>query len=291
MAIVNPPPPPAADGPVPGLVAYRPPPPLKTYDDIKREGNINYLFWGKSKAGKTSLAGTFPGLLYIDTDHEGIKVWKNPEYINRFGKPDLIGWSSFDDDYDKYGLFTKATAVWDVLDFINTHAERPDVKTVVLDSLTTFQELCMHIGLEVSATLSDKGKSRSQTLHTARTKTHVALPTQADFGSEMNVLVQIMNQLVAFDRNIICIAHERDEVRENVLTAIEPYLIGSSVRGMIAKWFDEIWYIESNMDGTRTLVTKPRGLIKTVDSRALGLKSGMVDPDYKKIMKEVGMAA
>lgn len=255
---------------------------MKTLDDITVEGRMRILLWAPPGAGKTALAATFPGVAFIDTDH-GLKTLKS-KWFREFndGPPDLVGFETFDDEYDRYGVFKpQPKGFWDALDFINKTSSDERIKTYALDSISTFQVLAMHVGIEASGIAK-----RSKTYVTAKT-THALLPTQADFGAEMNVFEQFMNQFIKLDKNIICIAHEMEKTTDSgALLRREPYLIGSSIRAQVAKWFDEVWYLETASKGVRKLNTQADNIFKVNKSR-LGVPDGLENPTYKKIMEAI----
>lgn len=253
---------------------------MKTFNDIQVEGRMRVLLWAPPGSGKTSLAGTFPGVVFIDLDG-GLKVLKSKWYTEWLGKqPDLIGFETFDNTYDSYGVYTDTKGFWNAIKFINDLPKSaPETKTIVIDSLTVLQSLAMHVGIDAAG-----GAKRSQTKNAAKTS-HTLLPTQADFGAEMNVVEQFMTQLVKLPYNIICTAHERETNSDSgAVIRREPYLIGSSIRALIAKWFDEVWYLDVDMKGNRKLVTNQTNILRANKSR-LGVQNGLEDPTYAKIIQ------
>lgn len=265
---------------------------MKTYDDIQLAGNMNVMIWGPPGCGKTALAGTFPGLLFADCDAEGLKVWKSKWYRKWFGVPDLIGWDSFSDPVNDAGLFIKAEGFWNAMSFFNEHADDEGVATLVVDSLSGMQELAMHVGYELSGQYNrSKSLATVKDVRTGKAKAGaipVILPTQADFGSEMEVFKQFMDQLVTIPgKNVVCVAHERAEYTSNgAMRSKGPLLTGQKIRALVAKWFDEVWYLDVNREGKRVLVTQPNGLIEVVKTRS-DVPSGLVDPTYQKIMEAI----
>ena len=258
---------------------------MKTYDDIQVEGHLRVLIWAPPGSGKTALAATFPGTAFIDFDN-GLKVLKSKWFKqwNR-GKPGLVGYETFDDKYDSRGIFLKAQGLWDAIKFINRVADDPQVKTIVVDSLTSFQTLAMHAGTEAAGNVSPK--PRSNTLANARGNVKALLYTQADFGAEMGIFEQFMNQFIGIEKNLVCIAHEREVISSSGgVQRREPYLIGSSIRAQVAKWFDEVWYLDVDSKGKRRLITEYSGLMKVNKSR-LGVPNKLEDPNYKKILQEI----
>lgn len=259
---------------------------MQSYDDIDPTAFLKVLIWGPPGIGKTSLMGTFPGLVVADCDR-GIGVLKSRDYLRRFPKPDLVGFDVFDDERDpKTGLFMKATAYWEVIKFYNEVDDLDGVQTIGLDSLSSFQELAMNVGVELSGT-----HSRSKTLAKAKMDPRlggipILMPTQADFGSEMNAFQQFMDQAIAISKNLVFIAHEREETNSaGIAVRREPLLIGSAIRARVGRWFDEVWYMDADNKGNRVLRTQSTNKLKGLKSRALSLPDGIENPTYEKIIK------
>jgi hypothetical protein len=255
---------------------------MKTFDDIQMEGRMRVLLWGPPGSGKTALAGTFPGVVFLDLD-DGLKVLKSKWFLTEWHKkrPDLVGYDTFDNTYDAYGVYTSTQGFWDGIKFINSLVKNQEVKTLVIDSLTVLQSLAMHVGIDAAG-----GAKRSQTKNQAK-NTHTLLPTQADFGAEMGVIEQFMHQLIKLPFNIVCTAHEREVTTQTgAVVKREPYLIGSSIRALVAKWFDEVWYLDVDAKGVRKLLTDQTNILKSNKSR-LGVPNGLEDPSYTKILASI----
>lgn len=247
---------------------------------------IQYLrsaFVSPPGAGKTWLAATFPRPAFIDTDR-GIRTVVNPEFRKRYPDQDPI-FEQFDDERDpKTGLFKSAKGFWQVIEQVNKWGDDPSIDTVVLDSATTFSDLCQHVALEIN-----QSSKRSQTLTEGRNRKAI-LPAIQDFGAEMNLFEQFMDQFVGLPKHIIVICHERVDTNDKgAVTSIGPLLTGSKLRAKFAKWFDEVWAIEVYGSATsrkRKLITGSTNLRTNLKSR-LGLPAEIDDPDYGKIAKLV----
>lgn len=272
-------------------------PRMKTFEDIPGPDEKRILLWGPSGNGKTALAGQWPGILMADTDNLGLEVWRSKWFQAwNNGPPDLIGWDSFDDERDEHGLYVKAEGMWKMIEFINKHADDDGVKTLVMDSLSSTQDLCMNVGYEISA--RDKKSltyAKVKDLATGRVKPPdprkpfqhpVMSPTQADFGSEMSAFSQLLDGFLGIPgKTKICIAHERiDYTDSGAIRSKSPLFTGQAIRARIGKWFSEVWYLDVNNKGERVLITQPDGLIATVKTRS-GLPAQIVEPTYAKIME------
>jgi len=259
--------------------------------DLDPWEDLKVLIFGRPGSGKTELACTWPGAVLVDTD-KGWKTTVNKRFRTLYPEQyDALRVKTFVDDFDDKGRFKKAQAYWDVMSFVNELAEDDSCETIVQDSMTTLQSLAMNVGFE----LSGQGKkSRSKSLARAHTPglSPILLPTQADFGSEMRAMEQFLDQAIAnIKKKMVFTAHIReDRTSEGILRAIDPYLIGGSIRAKVAFWFDEVWYLEVKNDGKRILNFTPSGVVKATKSR-LGLTEPIEDPSYSKIMEAIKKAA
>lgn len=266
---------------------------VQRVSDINLQEALRVLIFAEPGSGKTALAGSFPAPLFIDTDRgmktiatSWFKDWSglSPEEIAR------IGFQTFDDQYDpKTGLFKSARAFFDAMEFVNEQATQDEFETVVFDSITTMQQLAMHVGLELSVQRGGASKSLAR----ARTPGNhpVAIPTQADYGSEMAAFQQFMDgaQRIAYDLNkhMVMLAHVREDSNDSgVVLEKGPYLIGNAIRGQVAKWFDEVWYLETDRQGKRKLRTQPFRTYKCLKTRHQ-VPDELEDPTFAKIIKEI----
>jgi len=233
-------------------------------------------------AGKTALAGTFPNPAFADTDR-GIKTLKAKWFREKFPEVDLakIRYEQFDDERDDHGLFKSASALWDVIEWLNIQANDDEIETLVLDSMTSLSALAMHVALEMN-----QGSKKSKTLARAK-KGHAIMDlTQADYGVEMSAIEQILDQLVSLPKHIVCLFHERLEYSDTgSLRERLPLITGNRLRGKIGKWFDEVWWLDVKGTGDRAqrvLLTDSDATRKCAKSR-LGLPRTIEDPSYEKI--------
>lgn len=256
---------------------------MKTLDDISISESPRILLWGEPGVGKTVLASTFPGLAIADADNN-LHVLKSSWYRENYETPDLIGFETIREETDSRGQVKKATALNKLIDFINAADEHPDVKTIVIDSLTAVQTFAMNLGIEINSAM---GRSKTK-FHKKKHK--ILIPTQADYGAEISAFSQLMDNLAALDKSIICIAHEREELTDSgAVSSRTPMLIGSAVRSSVGRWFQEVWYLERGRgkDVSRILRTQSDNKISGLKSAAFSIPDGMVNPTYDKIMKEV----
>lgn len=259
--------------------------------DIQPAKRIKAIVVGAPGSGKTEFAATWPSPAFLDTD-DGLQTLASKGFTKRHPDVDLsdIRYETFYDEVDKHGVFKRAQAFWDVIKQYNEWIKDPEVKTIVFDSLTSLSVLAMHVGLEVN---KHEGKSKSL----AKVGTgaigghHVLLQTQADYGSEMNSVEQVLDQISHKDKHILVLAHERAEMNDaGGIVRIDPLITGNRLRAKMAQWFDEAWYLEVVGHGKnrkRRLQTDSDHKIKFAKSR-LGITDGIDNPTYDKIIKDLG---
>lgn len=255
-----------------------------TLDDVEPGKANRIAIVGPSGSGKTWLAATWPQPAFIDADYN-IETLKQEAWRKYAGGHKRVVISQIKDDVDKKGLFVKASGFWDMLDKINEWSERDDVKTIVIDSLTAVSTMAMHVGLEVAG--ADK---RSQTLKEANTKYSVYLLTQADFGAEMSVMEQLLDQLPLLNldnKTVICTAHVRTEKnKDGNILGYRPLITGDKHREKFGSWFNEVWWLESrgSGDNVKRVLTTQSDTMRQGIKTTLGLPREIENPTYSKIM-------
>jgi len=258
---------------------------MKLVSDIDPMEWWKVLLFGAPGAGKTWLAGTFPSPAFVDTDG-GMRTLASKPFMEKYPGQQIF-YESFDDPTDEYGAFTQATGFWKAMDFANKLVEEENVKTIVFDSLSSLQVLGMHVGMELSG---QHRKSQTMAKMEAARKGKgipVAIPTQADYGSEMAVFEQFMDKAITIPKHVIFIAHERDVTGDSgALLRRDPLLVGQAIRAKIAKWFDEVWYLDIGPQQKRVLHTQSTATLKAVKSRS-GLPAKIENPDFVTIASAV----
>lgn len=262
---------------------------MPTADSIKRADYLRALIFAKPGAGKTELAATAPNPAIADYDN-GLRTIANPGFKKRHPDIDLskIQYENFEDETDEYGLFLKAKGLIKSLDWLNDQIATPSIETLVFDTLTSMSGLAMNVGLELNQ--SQGGKSK--TLENARKTNGIPFlaPTQADFGAEMGVIQQIFDKATSskVQKHVIVLAHEREswDKKGEMVVSREPLITGARLRGMLGRWFDEVWYLDVPGTGEgadRVLYTATDFTRKMLKSRA-GLPAKIDNPSFPKIL-------
>ena len=253
----------------------------KTLADLEDTNFLRVLIFGPPKVGKTGLALGFPWPALADFDATGVNVVKSPWFRKTYPgqlKPDVIRFKAFPQDTDDYGL-----PVGDVffkgIDWINQVIKDNTRKTIIVDSLTTVSKAALSVALPAA-----KKRGRSKTWEHAKTD-HLLLLTKQDFGAEMGVMEQLLDQSMKIkNKHFIAVAHEREEKTESgMVSGRSPLLTGDRLRAKVAYWFDEVWHLTADKSGKRILYCQPHGVARGVGSR-LGLPATIEDPTYEKIM-------
>lgn len=246
---------------------------------LTKPENIKALVFGAPGAGKSWFAGTWPKPIIVDADR-GNAVWRNKEFRALYPNARIF-YEEFGDPLGEDGVFESAKAFWNMLSWLNDHMK--DYDTVVLDSLTSIGEMAMHVGLEVN-----KASGKSKTLNRASKGHNLLVPTMADYGAEMAAVEQLLDKVLELNKNVLVIAHERAEITDSgAVVRVEPLITGARLRSKIARWFDEVWYMEARgVKGrkTRTLQTDSDNRVKSAKSR-YALPVEIENPTYEGIVK------
>lgn len=249
--------------------------------DLKIEAKMRLLVYGKSGIGKTWGALTFPRPLFLDFDG-GIKVVKHPEFVAQHGQVD-VEYEQFVEKNLVRGIAQTANAFDDATRWIESQLKpgnRDKFDTIVLDSATTALTYGRNKALIVLQQLKIS--------HTHQLgMQHGLLPMRIqDWGAQRSMIEQFIDVLLATDKRIVVICHEKEVTNDDGdLIEIRPLLTGKSDEEVPLK-FDEVYNIQIRRKGPkweRYLVTEPDG-VRKVKSR-LGIANGTAW-DYESLAKQ-----
>ena len=252
-----------------------------TIGDLEDSDWLRILIFGPPKVGKTALAMTFPHPALADFDAGGVKVIKSPWFRQTYPEQVIDGvirFKSFSPQTDEHGL-PEGTVFFDAIKWINKVIADPSRQTIVADSLTTVSKAALAAALPVA-----KKRGRSKTWAHAK-EDHLLLLAKQDFGAEMGVMEQLLDQSMKIhDKHFIAIAHEREDKTESgTIVGRSPLITGDRLRAKVAFWFDEVWHMTANASGMRILHCQPYGVQRSIGSR-LGMPKEIENPSYDKIM-------
>ena len=196
---------------------------LKT--PTERASRFSLLLWGPSGMGKTTLASTSPkNILWLNFDPDGTDAITNVEGIEVLdfaNEPDSCVEKFKEENPIKLRQFL---------------TDRPDIQTVVFDSLTTFGEKALAHGVKVGKQ-TRKGQSEGITIES---------PGYTGYGNKntwtqltVRYLLQVTGEC---KRNVIFIAHEDvPEKDEKGVVLYISIMLGSSLNEQIPVKLSEIW--------------------------------------------------
>lgn len=246
---------------------------------------IKILLYGRSGTGKTTLWATFPGPILAITASGGLRPGElrsidTPEYRKKVSEVAL---------HD--------TSEMRVL--LQHLAETPRFKTVVLDHVTGYQDLCLKeiLGLQEIPVQKSWG-----------------LASQAQYGQCVTQCKEAFRHLLNLNANVVFIGQERTFGEGKESEVIDP-TVGVNLMPQLAQWLNPaVDYIGQTCirPKLRTVQTQLAGETVTMQERVAGaveycLRTGphanyitkfrrpkgfgmdlpeyIVDPDYAKIMK------
>lgn len=212
--------------------------------------SVKVLVYGEPGVGKTTFAASAPSPLFIDADRGVLSL------IGRDGSASIkvLVPSSFDELLD--------------LVFELRAGKLPEVKTLVLDTITELQNRTMDENLKIAV---EESKGRRNPY----------LPQLQDYGLNGQMLRRITIALSELDRHLIILAHEKedkDDDRLFVRPAVTPKLAETLV-GMM----DVIGYMTLEADGSRKLQVQPTRRV-WAKSR-LQLPASLTNPTFDLLIK------
>ena len=220
-------------------------------DDIKYE-HIKVLCWGDAKSGKTVFAGTAPKPYFFDLDNGMLSL---------AGHKPSIEFDTYlsDEGYRKFKTD------------LNTVTKRDDIETIVIDSLSSLQDLMMS---NIQRVNSSYGNA----------------PQIQEYGLYMIRIRKFLFDLVAISKHVILTAHEQvfqDGVTQEVL--MTPLIYGKNMPRRMGLWFDEVYHTETERDREGNihywLRTKPSR--KHNCGSRLNCLDELEIPDFKVILEKV----
>jgi hypothetical protein len=198
--------------------------------EAEKDTSFNMFIWGPSGAGKTTLAATAPKrMVWLQFDPGGTRT------LNLDENHIVLDLSA-----ETGGIITKLTNKnpLKIEDFLKAN---PDVRTLVLDSITTMSEIALTKSIQES-----KGATRQ-------------LPGIPAYGWRNTIMLQVVQQLLStcktYNVNLIIIAHEgaaeKDEVTGRLFIS---FVAGGNLQNLIPLRFDEVWYLEDSGKERRVYV-------------------------------------
>ena len=190
----------------------------KMSEITRQDSFIRALVYGPAGAGKTEFYGSFPRPIWVADFDNKIKPL--------IGQQDIDVTSYFTADILKSPeVFRQFKKDW------REAGSSPHYKTIVLDSLTSFDT----ISLKYFCSLSKGGIEEAPTL-----------PVYAD---QSNYYSFFFAELKGVQKNVVITAHEFYNVDgESGIHNILPLITGKSILTKLPSQFEELWYLERRGD-------------------------------------------
>jgi len=220
---------------------------------------LNVFVYGESGTHKTYFAASFPKPYFFDFDN-GMLTVRGQDV-------------AYDTYVDQPGESPHAFQdfIKQMKSFYNLKKEgKLPYETIVLDSLTTFQECVMR-----DVKYNNHTEAKPMTL--------------PEWGMLISQLRKHIYEVTALGTHIVVTAHAQT-VKDDLTCAIktQPLLYGKDLPGQVPLWFDEAYYAEVKKGkvGTEFEMKTVGDSRKTAKSR-LGLSAIETDLTYAKIMAKV----
>ncbi len=267
---------------------------------------LRLLVYGKSKAGKTAGAATFPRPNFIDFD-AGVSTVLSPWWRTTFGPRTDIMYEQFPEKgTTTKGVYNTANAFDDACRYFDACMSPKATKwtstsngktyevssemfdTWVLDSGTSLSAAATRKAIIV---LGQGAKSLSNTHKNAIASGLVVLKQQ-DFGAERSLTEQFISMLLQTKKHIVILCHEKEIYNDDgsAVVGITPLFTGQSTE-RIPLLFDEVYNLRSIKEGiniARKLTTQADG-IRLVGTRGLNMPNGTAW-NYDAILKAISAA-
>lgn len=215
----------------------------------KRMERLSMLLWGKSGCGKTVLASTAPRpMLWINFDPDGVASIKRSDDVTVVDMANM--------GHDKVPQFKSGDTVEAQLR--SSLTGNPDIRTVVVDSITSFAQLALS-----HAVLSGKANG-------GNFKATMEAPGQAGYGIRNRLTLDAVNMFLrvtgALNRNIVFICHEDTKMGSDGAIASITLLLGGTLPEEVPLKISEVWNL-TDTDGRRTIGIRPYAMRSPMRTR------------------------
>jgi hypothetical protein len=207
------------------------------------------LIWGPAGSGKTVLASTAPGnklVLMFDPDGElSLADREDVQHVMQFYKLNPLTVVGEFRKPDPYGL-TKFLA------------ERPDIETVVFDSMTTFAYYALQEAVQ---------RSRN-----SRNSISMEQPSMAGYSYRNALVLGCATTMLAITaklgRNIIFTTHEGSpELDDSGNVQTITMILATNLANQIGLRLNEVWHLRDADNQQRTISVRPHSKLKPMKTR------------------------
>lgn len=226
----------------------------------------SFILIGPPGSGKSTLAAQFPGVFMLDCDHN----LSGPARYLKDKPPFFHDTPLFDADGKPVPPQLQFQRACRLLEEAAAH---PDVKTLVVDSLTTFSDMALY---EV---MREQGRKIGDfNFPTAKSMATDDAMQMQDWGKYLGLMKKMIFLLKASGKTIIFTAHIKTQEDDITKVLRQAVAVPGQLSGIISGLFSEVWLLERETKRTTngpeevySVVTFPKGAI----DQGLGLKSSV----------------
>lgn len=233
--------------------------------DLSGTQRLKVLLWGQSGAGKTCFLSQADGPIYcFDFDNKISSLAsylkeRNPEKLGEVAYDSYIALNPKDRPLLRFGQ---------VLSDFELQAQKGEmkVKTIALDSLTTFSDALMR---------------ECMIRHPEIKRAIEGIPAMQDYLTLTYAFKEVIARLLALPCDIVIMAHDYTEKDEHTGMLKAGPLLAGKLASSLPVVFPEIYRAFVEKDGKHVIQTRPdgRNLIRT----QLPKIPGVVPNDFKQI--------
>lgn len=229
---------------------------------------------GRSGAGKTFGAGTFPRPNFIDFDR-GIATLRHPDFVAKYGVRNVEYYHPVERSLNNRGVPTAHNAFDDACKYFDEWmkpGKRDQFDSWVVDTGTTLSNAAMN---KAFILLGSPQFKRMSGTHDQALNTGLVFPKIQDYGSERSLVEQFVQMVKDSGKHFLFLCHEKEVTNDDGTVIGRTMLLTGKSPEVVGAMFDNVWFLTVSGAGStlkRTLTTQYDG-IRQAKSR-LGVPNG-----------------